>query len=114
MRVMICFCFVLVLFGVCHSFSSIHAGNYEITAGITQKGEKLDLDGKIKSGPKCKNLLITCLVSSTQGQFISISATTDYSGSGTTLYDGNKKVRVDRSKGFPSWNIKQTFATCND
>lgn len=105
---------ILGLFGIGQSFASVNSGGYEITAGIIQRGERLELDGKVKSGQKCNNLLIVCIVLSTHGQTAKILATTNYSGSGSNLYDGKQRVRVDRSKGLPSWNIIQTTATCYD
>ena len=114
MRISFFVCFVLVLVGVGQSFASFTVGGYEITAGITQRGERLELDGKIKSGPKCNNLLIRCSVLSTQGQTAMILSSTDYSGSGTNLYDGKQRVRVDRSKGLPSWDIIGISVRCND
>lgn len=113
-RISFVVCLILGLASVCQSFDSINSGGYEITAGITQKGDRLELDGKVKSGPKCKKLFIRCSVLSTHGQGATISAVTNYSGSGSNIYDGKERVWVDRSRGLPSWNIIQTTANCYD
>lgn len=93
---------------------AVYGGNYELTAGITQRGETLEVDGRVNSGPKCNNLLIRCSVISSQGQATTIFASTSYSGSGSALYDGKQRISVNRSKGLPSWNITRTSASCND
>ena len=96
------------------SFGAVYGNNYEITAGITQRGETLEVDGRINSGPKCSKLLIRCSVISSQGQSATIFASSSYSGSGSGLYGGKQRISVNRSKGLPSWNIIQTLASCND
>lgn len=93
---------------------TVNAGNYKTTVGITQRGERLELGGRINFGPKCNKLLIRCSVLSNYGQTKSFSVMTNYSGFGSQLYDSQQRVSVDYSRGFPLWDITQVVISCND
>ena len=104
-------CFVLLPFT---AFADVTAGEYTINVSVTQRGYSVEVGGRIKSGPRCENLLISSTAVSDQGHVVTIFAPTSYSGSGSSLYDAKKDLHLNNSRGFPSWKVVQTLATCND
>lgn len=96
------------------AFGDINVGKYKINVSATQRGASIEVGGRINSGPKCDNLSISSTATSDQGHVVTIFASTKYSGWGSALYDGKKEIKLSNSRGFPSWTIIQTLATCND
>jgi hypothetical protein len=96
------------------AFGDIDAGKFKINVSATQRGDSIEVSGRINSGPRCENLSISSRATSDQGHVITIFSSTKYSGWGSSLYDGKQKINLSSIRGFPSWTIIQTVATCND